>query len=190
MLKVRARASNARVRWQLKPTGSGPLRAWMIDKGSLTKRLQKHAAQAQQQFSVKLLRQCKAQALGDENKPLGLRAQQYANIRDVSLCVGQTPVVFAHSVLPLSSLRGAWLGLRVLGNKPLGGALFANPCVVRTPILYKKLQPHHALYKTIIRSLPDVLAPVWARRSIFSLHGTSIMVTEVFLPSLICEPNK
>lgn len=189
MLKVRARASNARVRWQLKPIGSGAYRAWMTDKGSLTRRLQSQARLIEQPFTVQVLRQAKGQALVDENKLLRLRAQQYANIRDVSLCIGATPVVFAHSVLPLSSLRGAWFGLQALGNKPLGGALFSNPCVVRTPLMFKKLQRHHVLYKTIINVLPSIPASVWARRSIFSLHNTSIMVTEVFLPSVLNQPQ-
>lgn len=94
-------------------------------------------------------------------------------------------VVFAHSVLPRNSLRGRWLGLSRLGSKPLGATLFANPQVTRTPLAYKKLSPHHALYLHAAKHLADKPAYLWARRSVFGLNCANIMVTEVFLPQLL-----
>ena len=95
------------------------------------------------------------------------------------------PVVFAHSVLPRTSLRGAWNGLGRLGNQLLGATLFANPKVKRTPLSYKKLTPNHALYKHAAQHLTQKPSYLWARRSIFSLNCANIMVTEVFLPQLL-----
>jgi chorismate--pyruvate lyase len=104
------------------------------------------------------------------------------------------PVVFAHSVLPRASLKGAWNSLGRLGNQPLGATLFVNPRVKRTPLSYKKLSPNHALYQHATQHLtqkPEVRKPpyLWARRSIFSLSCANIMVTEVFLPQLIVTKN-
>lgn len=99
-------------------------------------------------------------------------------------------VVFAHSVLPKASLRGAWAGLSRLGSKPLGAMLFANPKVQRTALSYKKISANHALYRQAIAKLTKAPPYLWARRSMFSIRGANqigqrIMVTEVFLPHLL-----
>lgn len=110
-------------------------------------------------------------------------------VREVHLLGNGQPVVFAHSVLPRHHLRGAWLGLRVLGNKPLGASLFANPKVCRTALEFKKLSSHHQLYRLAVAHLHPAQTPkeLWARRSIFILNRAKIMVTEVFLPHVLTQ---
>jgi chorismate--pyruvate lyase len=103
----------------------------------------------------------------------------------VSLCCDGVQVVFAHSVLPRSSLRGAWHNLGRLGAKPLGAVLFANPEVTRTPLAFRKLLPHHALYTRAVEHLAERPACLWARRSVFMLNNAPILVTEVFLPGVL-----
>jgi chorismate lyase len=95
------------------------------------------------------------------------------------------PVVFAHSVLPYVSLRGAWHGLGKLGNKPLGAALFANAKVKRTPLEYKKLPRHHPISMRVTEHVQHVPKVLWARRSVFQLNCARILVTEVFLEQLL-----
>jgi chorismate--pyruvate lyase len=123
----------------------------------------------------------------DEAKILNIKTYQAALIREVVLEGDGKPVVFAHSVLPRFSLRGAWSGLSHLGNKPLGAALFANPKVKRTPLTFKKLSRYHPLFQRATKHL--VLQPefLWARRSIFSLDCAKILVTEIFLPQLLIK---
>lgn len=116
---------------------------------------------------------------------LGMRSHERALLREVCLMCDGKPVVFAHSVLPRRSLRGAWRGLGRLGRRPLGEALFANPAVVRTPLAYRKLLPGHALYQRAIAVLKSRPPCLWARRSVFMLDGVTIMVTEVFLPEVL-----
>lgn len=187
MLKTRADGCQTRSRWLRKPIQSNRYQKWLIDRGSLTQALQNTATVQKQKFSVTLLSQRQQKPLQDEYAALRLRAHQYALVRQVSLCINQQAVVFAHSVLPKKSLRGVWLGLAALGNRPLGGALFANPKIVRTPLVYQKLGVNHALYHALLSAIPIIhnTNNLWARRSIFKLHGASIMVTEVFLPHLI-----
>lgn len=118
-----------------------------------------------------------------------LRLRERALLREVVLNCDDTAVVFAHSVLPRRSLRGAWHGLGRLGNKPLGAALFANPAVERTPLSFRKLLPRNALYQRAALVL-DCRPPfLWARRSVFMLCGAAIMVTEVFLPGVLDLPR-
>ena len=154
---------------------SGVLRPWLTDNGSLTVRLQLRYSH----FAVKPMAVKYAKPIQDEAALLHLPAYKTALIREVLLMGSHQPVVFAHSVLPRGSLRGAWNGLGRLGNKPLGATLFANPKVKRTPLSYKKLTPNHALYKHATQHLrlkPEVKKPsyLWARRSICLLYTSSV----------------
>lgn len=113
-------------------------------------------------------------------------------VREVHLRGNGQPVVFAHSILPRQHLRGAWLGLRMLGNKPLGASLFANPKVCRTALEFKKLNRYHPLYQLAVAHMQPAQKPdmLWARRSIFILNHAKIMVTEVFLPHVLTQATQ
>lgn len=174
-------SQHGRSHWLNKPMMSGQYHHGLIDSHSLTLRLQQHYAD----FKVIPTLVAYAKPFLDETLPLGISQRKKALIREVQLMGNNQLVVFAHSVLPRQSLRGAWLGLSRLGNKPLGATLFANPQVKRAPLSYKKLSPHHALYQHATKNLADKPLCLWARRSVFSLNCASIMVTEVFLPKLL-----
>ncbi len=199
-MKIQQNYSQCRQRWLKKPMLSGGYRKWLIDDGSLTARLKARYAT----FAVKPVLLKNAKSFADESALLGLKTSQYALIREVFLMGNNVPVVFAHSVLPRASLRGAWSGLGRLGNKPLGATLFVNPKVKRTPLEYKKLPRHHPISIRVSRmnnQLQLVYSAVmpstgtehmqaspkalWARRSIFSLSCAKILVTEVFLEELL-----
>ena len=79
-----------------------PLRNWLSDHGSLTARLKARCAA----FRVLPLRIGIARPNPDEVELLGLRPGMRAYVRDVLLLCNEVPVVFAHSVLPQSGLRG------------------------------------------------------------------------------------
>lgn len=160
---------------------SGGYRHWLIDSSSLTKRLQSLS----DDFFVRPSRHQYAKPQVDEAQLLGLSRRQNALLREVHLYCHGEPVVFAHSVLPPQSLRGEWLALGHLGNKPLGAALFMNPKVTRTQLEFKKLSNQHALYRRAVRHLAVKPQAVWARRSIFRLKRSAVMVTEVFLPQVL-----
>jgi chorismate lyase len=121
----------------------------------------------------------------DEALILNLSPRQKTLLREVYLCCVSKPVVFAHSVLPHRSLRGDWRGLGRLGNKSLGATLFTNPKVVRTAFEFKKLSSRHALFRRAGANFDGKLQALWARRSVFSLNGAMILVTEIFLPQVL-----
>lgn len=202
-MKTHKNLSKVRSRWLNKPIASYLYDDWLGDKGSLTKRLQQRYAN----FSVQAVAVKYAKPIVDEAALLHSQSYKAALIREVLLMGDNQAVVFAHSVLPSASLRGAWHGLGRLGNQPLGATLFANPKVQRTPLSYKKLSANHTLYQHAMKCLalhsmqtsiqtsiqtPTQKKPVhqkpnylWARRSIFRLNRANIMVTEVFLPQLL-----
>ena len=183
LVKTKKHPSYSRGNWLKKPFLSQQYTPWLIERGSLTARLQLRYAD----FAVQTVRLVDDKPLKDEAYLLHSARHQLALVREVLLKGNQQAVVFAHSVLPKNSLRGAWYGLGKLGNKPLGATLFANPKVKRTPISYKKISANHALYQHAIQHLTQKPSFLWARRSVFSLNCASILVTEVFLPQLFNE---
>jgi len=170
--------------WLTTALASGPWQTWLTDHGSLTRRLQA----ACPAFRVQRTQQTHARPHYDEIAALGLHARQRALIREVLLCCGATPLVFAHTAIPLHALIGPWAGLAHLGNRPLGAALFANPRIARHPLECRRLDARHPLYRHAARHLNAPPARLWARRSRFTLHGYSILVTEVFLPAILNLP--
>ena len=151
------------------------LHAWLVDRGSLTARLKIRCPQ----FRVILLTQRLEPAQPDECRLLGLRPAQKAWVREVLLCNGSTPLVFAHSVLPRNNVRGAWNLFAGLGSGPLGDALFSNPAIARGPLSFKTINPHHSLFHRVARHTPKRI--LQARRSLFVTRHKALLVTEIFL---------
>ena len=181
LVKTQQNCAQSRLRWLKNPMLSAAYRKWLIDTGSLTARLQSRYSY----FAVKPVTVKHAKPIADEAALLYLPAHKTALIREVLLVGDNQPVVFAHSVLPRTSLRGAWNGLGRLGNKPLGATLFANPKVKRTPLEYKKLPRQHPISMRVAEHMQASPKALWARRSVFSLNCARILVTEVFLPQLL-----
>ncbi len=171
--------------WNTPAWRSGAWRAWLCDHGSLTRRLRAVCPR----LRVQRLSQRIALPASDEYAALGLRHGQYALIREVLLICGDTPLVFAHSVIPLAGLEGPWGALTHLGNRPLGEALFANPKVRRFPLEYRQLDARHPLYRPAVAHLGTAPRRLWMRRSQFALAGHPLLVTEAFLPALGAHPS-
>jgi len=169
--------------WYPVPSSLSPrARGWLENRGSLTQLIQQRC---RGDFRVKPVFQSLAAACRDELALMSLRRKELALVREVYLYCGSTPVIFAHSVVARKDLRGAWRGLSGLGNRSLGTVLFTNPVVRRTPLRFKKLTPAHPLFRRACERLQAKPQGLWARRSLFSLRGQSILVTEVFLPSIL-----
>lgn len=154
---------------------------WLRDHGSLTLRIQQRC----EHFAVQGVRSGLARIAFDESALLGIAPHRLAWSREVFLYADNQPVVFAHSACDQKHLRGAWANVRGLGNKPLGALLFAHPLVERKPLRYKALHSHHPLYRSAAAMLDHAPRRLWARRSLFCLHGAPLLVTEVFLPEIL-----
>jgi chorismate--pyruvate lyase len=159
----------------------GACRPWLLDRGSLTRRILARCPD----FSVRGVRMVAGWAAPES----AVARPQRALLREVFLYCGDTPLVYAHSLLPLDNLRGRWRGLRRLGGRPLGEFLFSDPQVKRAPLQYKKLTRRHWLYRRACHTLENPPSSLWARRSTFTLNGRAIQVTEVFLPAILELPE-
>ena len=156
------------------------LRHWLTDRGSLTRRLKARCAN----FRVRPVTTGYARANIDEHHPLNLRAGSTDYVREVLLACDQVNVVFAHSVLPRTGLRGRWNGITRLGSRPLGEALFDDHRIQRGTLTYLRLGSRHPLFRSASRHHTIHARTLWARRSVFCLNGHPLMVTEVFLPEI------
>lgn len=141
---------------------------WVLDRGSLTKRLQQASAG---DFKVRLVSLGWCLPAVDEALVLGMPLRRHALIREVELiCRGEVRVR-ARSVIPARTLSGEERQLKHLGQKPLGEFLFRSKSMRRRPL---QLACFHDASNGIF----------YGRRSVFLLHGKPLLVSEYFMPSL------
>jgi chorismate--pyruvate lyase len=153
-----------------------PWRYWLDDAGSLTKRLQ---ALNPAEFSVNVVRQYHGPALPSECADLKLRWRQPVWVREVSLRQGQNELVRARTVIPLTSLTRVGQPIRHLGNRSLGSYLFSQASLRRQPLKFSQAcQP----------VTDSAHCFCWTRRSVFTINGAPLLVTEAF-SSLLLSPR-
>ncbi len=154
---------------------------WLFDTGSLTARLIRHCQRcAAGEFRVELLQQSIRLPTLDERNVLNIRNRQHAIIREVKLYCGDAAMVYARTVIPLSTVTGKQRLYANLGNRPLGAMLFADSSMRREQMMVSSLQPGDMLYgRTGERQ-----GKVWGRRSVFYVGGKPLLVSEYFLPAL------
>jgi chorismate--pyruvate lyase len=155
--------------------------SWLCDQGSLTQRLVDLCGD---HFSVRVLSQQWLRPTKDEARLLKIPARQIVLLRQVQLLCEQQVLVYARSVIPLHTLRGPTRRLKYLGNKPLGGYLFANPSLRRQQQQLLAVTRNNPLFATVLSGSSQDCSCVWSRRSLFTLDAKSLLVSEYFLPAL------
>jgi chorismate--pyruvate lyase len=169
-------------RWtRVAPAHSGPWRGWLAYRGSLTQRI----VERSRSFRVEVSRQGSGRLHEDEHRAVGLRSRLHAHVREVVLFADAGPVVVARSVVAHRHVRGVWRPVAGLGSRPLAAVLFADRRVQRRAFEFACLDRGHPLWRRARAVLGRDPGPLPARRSVFQRHGKPIMVTEVFLPTLL-----
>ena len=154
---------------------------WLHDTGSLTSRIRNNC---KERFRVNVLDQGWGRPFYSEQQQLSMRYKERAIVRAVDLLCGDKPWVFARTLIPASSLRGPARRLTMLGDKPLGAVLFADPTIKRGHTQVARLLPRHPLFSFATGRIEPKPAEIWGRRTLFYLAGHPILVNEVFLPDL------
>jgi len=157
------------------------LKTWLYHDDSLTTRLK---AGCKEGFRVEVLKQRHAQVQRNEELALGISHRQLALLREVYLYCGNLRVVYARSVIPLSTLTGRQRRLASLGSRPLGGFLFACPSMKRDEIELAKLVQGDSVYDQAMGPEAGRPEAIWGRRSVFRLAGKPLLVAEIFLPGI------
>ena len=163
------------------------MRDWLATTGSLTARL----VAASDAFRVKRLDQKVALCSLEEAHPIGLPRRERVWEREVLLCCDGRPVVFGHTVVPMSATASDWPLFSALGERSLGSTLFHDPKVRRGPLEFARLRDGHPLLARARAALdgePTVeLADdiYYARRCVYRRRQGLLLVTEVFLPAVL-----
>jgi len=168
------------------------MRAWLATPGSLTARLVAHS----RQFRVQKLRQAIAPCLADEAAALGLARGRRVHAREVLLRCDGRPVVYGHTVVPLTANASDWPLFSALGERSLGSTLFYDPLVRRGQLEFARIRPGHPLLARVHAALGedgpgiDAGAIHYARRCVYRRRQGLLLVTEVFLPEVLDLTNK
>jgi chorismate--pyruvate lyase len=154
---------------------------WLLDPASLTARIQRACAG---RFSVEVLSQGWARPEHNEMRRLAMRPANWGFVREVYLRCDGKPWVFARTVIPRTTLTGPRRRLMHLKGRPLGAVLFADPTMERGAVEVARIAPCDVLHPAATRGLGQDVEAIWGRRSVFTLGGQPLLVSEIFLPGI------
>ena len=136
--------------------------SWLSESGPITNR-------------IKLSEEFELELLNDEIDEISKEEELFLNsvsetfrVRRVILLGNNTPVVYAKSVIPSSTIENGLSSLGKIGNAPLGDILF-------TPGVFTKLEMVCASF------LSEEKNVYWGRKIKYSVNSEPISVMEVFL---------
>jgi chorismate--pyruvate lyase len=155
---------------------------WLMDPASLTQRIINACSG---QFRVKVLSQGWMRPMINEARRLGMAPSGRALVRQVQLLCDEVPWVYARTVIPRRTLTGAERRLAHLKSRSLGAMLFADPTMHRSELELCHVTARDKLHALLAASLPQEPAALWGRRSVFTLHGKPLLVSEIFLPQIL-----
>ena len=172
---------------------------WLSDTGSLTQKIELTIGQ---KLEVKILSDCRQNLKYDESRIFLFKIRR-CRIREVLLCINNTPLVMARSIIPIFSSSGSNQDILRLGKKPLGAVLFARnknkpgkrnnfesrkkyPCPKNKAIReIARLGKNSSIWQSSYKKYHDLPLNPWGRRTLYKLKGRPILVSEIFLPNLI-----
>lgn len=161
--------------------------SWLRAGGLLTARL-RHAAEHafRQPFNLRVIDQ--QPVLLDTAQRGELQVQVQTGLRrEVVLCAGALPLMFAQTLIPDATLeQEPWLS--ELGTMSLGEALSLLGDVERGEMTFAELPRDNPLSRAAL-SVAGVEPPkdgvLWARRAWVAVRGKRLLVQEVFLPAVL-----
>lgn len=176
----------AHAHWYGHANGVNPspeMRSWLIDRTSLTVKLIRRSTK----FRVQRIRQSRAMSLQDEYDVVRLPRRIQVREREVLLRCDEQPVVYAHTIVPLAANASDWPFFNTLGERSLGTTLFGDPAVGRGALQFARLYQHHPLVRRACEAIGvnDIACPLYARRCLFQRRNGLLLVTEVFLPTIV-----
>lgn len=174
----------SQAQWFSHANGVNPpdeIRQWLTDSMSLTVKLIARC----EHFRVQRLAQQRALALPDEFEKVALPRRTLVQEREVFLRCDEEPVVYAHTIVPLSATASDWPFFGRLGERSLGTTLFGDPRVQRGELEYARLHGQHPLVMRAAAALgKELRGPLFARRCLYKRKKGLLLVTEIFLPGI------
>jgi chorismate--pyruvate lyase len=110
--------------------------------------------------------------------------------REVLLRCDGRPVVYGHTVVPMSATASDWPLFSALGERSLGTTLFYDPLVRRGRSNLPGSAPGHPLLARVHAALGERCrvrpgCHFYARRCVYRRRQGLLLVTEVFLPAVL-----
>ena len=136
--------------------------SWLSESGPITNRIK-----LSQKFELELLNDDIDEISKEEELFLNSFSETF-RVRRVILLGNNTPVVYAKSVIPSSTIENGLSSLGKIGNAPLGDILF-------TPGVFTKLEMVCASFLSKEKNV------YWGRKIKYSVNSEPISVMEVFL---------
>ena len=164
-----------------------PIREWLLDAGSMTKRLRR----ASSELKVKVVHQQWQRPTLSEAQFMGISPNSRVLARQVLLCCDGEPWVFGHSVLPKESISGYLRKFQaLLDMRPLGELLFREPSLRRSGFQVSQLQPSQKEFQWATKYHKLEAEKLWSRRSLFHVRQKPILVSETFFPAVFAPTDK
>jgi chorismate--pyruvate lyase len=159
-----------------------PWEAFLLHAGSFMQRLVHHGVTNP---CIKVLSERWQRPRQEESVVLKIDPQTRVLVREVLIFNERQSWMFARTLIPREMLIGEEQALAHLKERSLGSVLFKNPALQRSEFEIACLKPRMFLHSKAITAVEQSLPDLWARRSLFSLPGKSLLLTEVFLPDMI-----
>jgi chorismate--pyruvate lyase len=161
---------------------SEKLSDWLLYPGSFMQRLKHHHIS---DACIDVLKEGWDLPFEEERYRLKLPESRLAWIREVVIYSGSTTWMFARTVIPQKTLTGKEKRLQHLKTRSLGSILFQYPDLIRSDFEIFPIEPETHWEKNIAKYLPIQPETLWARRSEFIVRKKSLLLTEVFFPSIV-----
>jgi chorismate-pyruvate lyase len=166
------------------------LRQWLYKPFVLSKALKKVC----QNFYVEITDQRIKPLYADEVALLKCYETPYGYIRETYLGEAGNPLVYARVTMPHDTYTANKEALDNLGARPIGETfLYKNPSLTRSEFEVKRITQddellfdalvHHNFYEAVIQKQTRI-HELWARRSVFTIAGNPLLITEVFLSNI------
>ncbi len=154
------------------------LRDWLVKPFRLTQALQRH----NESIHVHLLKQETMTLPSNEAELLHADA---GLVRQIYLTDDKQPLTYGRTVIPQRTLDRYAEHFAQLGTKPIGDTLlYDNPDVTRSAFEFGYVDIGSDLFTCATLENPMTVTRLWGRRSIFSIAGFPLLITELFFPAL------
>lgn len=175
-----------KINWQRMLDVNSPhsLREWLSYAGSFMQRLEQYGISHP---TIKVLRQDWLIPENWECELLQLKQNDSALVREVCIYTNDSVWLYGRTIFPKDMLAGKQ-ELSRLANRALGSVLFQDPEIKRGNLEFSYVEPNR-LWRDFPPKHQGELC--WVRRSLFSLHEHSLLLTEILMSDLakLCMKN-
>ncbi len=154
---------------------------WLMDAGSFMQRLERHGIT---DAAIRILQEGWDVATAEELAALNFSAEDKMWVREVIIASGDVTWMYARTVIPQATLTGKEQELQRLETRSLGSILFKYKNLQRSQFEIFALDQESLEHQRISHYTNAAHIELWGRRSTFFLGKKTLLLTEVFFPTV------